>query len=148
MFKFVIFNVLIIWITLNIDSFNSKFLRKSWIFIMCFDLFFLCKSCLQKDPTTLAIKIYMLLFIYMISFQKMVWYYLHIRKHLCNISKTDFFLCQVIFWKKKEEDVMNNGILKQKKVHVIFIDRQYWMGCIIVLVDLNMILSKKCKKDW
>lgn len=37
---------------------------------------------------------------------------------------------------------------KKKKVHVIFIDRQYWMGCIIVLVDLNMILSKKCKKDW
>lgn len=52
------------------------------------------------------------------------------------------------FLEKKEEDVMNNGILKKKKVHVIFIDRQYWMGCIIVLVDLNMILSKKCKKDW
>lgn len=51
------------------------------------------------------------------------------------------------FLKKKEEDIMNNGIIK-KKVHVIIIDRQYWMGCIIVLVDLNTILSKKCKKDW
>lgn len=145
MFKFVIFNVLIIWITLNIDSFNSKFWRKSWIFIKCFDLFFLCMSCLQKDPTTLANKFTSCCSYDSLSFQKMVWYYLHIRKHLCNISKTDFFLCQVIFWKK--EDVMNNGILK-KKVHVIIIYRQYWMGCIIVLVDLNMILSKKCKKDW
>lgn len=148
MFKFVIFNVLIISITLNIDSFNSKFLRKSWIFIMCFDLFFLCKSCLQKDPTTLANKFTSCCSYDSLSFQKMVWYYLHIRKHLCNISKTDFFLCQVIFWKKKRRRCNEQRNSKKKKVHVIFIDRQYWMGCIIVLVDLNMILSKKCKKDW
>lgn len=52
------------------------------------------------------------------------------------------------FLKKKRRRCNEQRNSKKKKVHVIFIDRQYWMGCIIVLVDLNMILSKKCNKDW